>query len=159
MACTSVGVVGCTGAALGKRYIEVYPVAAAAVVRSWLGVVTPPPAAAVEDWLGGLNPPRRRRWRFLFFLSLAKRRVPLESYRGSVHGGVVGSKSYLTVVETHDAGRQYQHAQAQHGLRRAQAQLMHAQHWSRTQSRSRQGGGAAPLALFAFGSEANAECA
>ena len=36
----------CTGAALGKRYIEVYPVAAAAVGRSWLG---------------GVNPPQRRR--------------------------------------------------------------------------------------------------
>ena len=32
----------CTGAALGKRYIEVYPVAAAAVGRSWLGGVNPP---------------------------------------------------------------------------------------------------------------------
>ena len=49
---------------------------------------------------------------------------------------------------------QDQHAQAQHWLR--QAQLMHAQHWPRTQSRSRQGG-LPSLALFAFGSEANAE--
>ena len=38
---------------------------------------------------------------------------------------------------------QDQHAQAQHWLR--QAQLMHAQHWPRTQSRSRQGGGCPPL--------------
>ena len=40
---------------------------------------------------------------------------------------------------------QDQHAQAQHWLRHAQAQLMHAQHWPRTQSRSRQGGGCPPL--------------
>ena len=38
---------------------------------------------------------------------------------------------------------QDQHAQAQHWL--WQAQLMHAQHWPRTQSRSRQGGGGPPL--------------
>ena len=37
-----------------------------------------------------------------------------------------------------------QHAQAQHWLRYAQAQLMHAQHWPSTQSRSRQGGGCPP---------------
>ena len=40
---------------------------------------------------------------------------------------------------------QDQHAQAQHWLR--QAQLMHAQHWPRTQSRSRQGGGLPPPCL------------
>ena len=40
---------------------------------------------------------------------------------------------------------QEQHAQAQHWLLHAQAQLMHAQHWPRTQSRSRQGGGCPPL--------------
>ena len=45
---------------------------------------------------------------------------------------------------------QDQHAQAQHWLR-------HAQHWPRTLSRSRQGGGLPPLALFALGSSANAE--
>ena len=49
---------------------------------------------------------------------------------------------------------QDQHAQAQHWLR--QAQLMHAQHWPRTQSCSRQGG-LPPLASFAFGSKNNAE--
>ena len=49
---------------------------------------------------------------------------------------------------------QDQHAQAQHWLR--QAQLMHAQHWPQIQMRTRQGG-QPPLALFAFGSEANAE--
>ena len=41
--------VSCTGAALGTRYIEVYPVVAAAVVGSWLG---------------GVNPPQRRRCNF-----------------------------------------------------------------------------------------------
>ena len=50
---------------------------------------------------------------------------------------------------------QDQHAQAQHWLR--QAQLMHAQHWPRTQMRTRQGGGSPPLALNGFGSSANAE--
>ena len=51
----------CTGAALGKRYIGVYPVAAAAVVGSWPGGVTPPSsAAAVELWLRGVNPPNSR---------------------------------------------------------------------------------------------------
>ena len=44
------------------------------------------------------------------------------------------------------------HAQTQHWLRRAQ-------HWPRTLSRSRQGGGLPPLALFELGSEANAEYA
>ena len=38
---------------------------------------------------------------------------------------------------------QDQHAQAQHWLR--QAQLMHAQHWHRTQLRTRQGGQPPPL--------------
>ena len=43
--------------------------------------------------------------------------------------------------------RRDEHAQAQHWLRHAQAQLVHAQHWPRILSRSSQGG-AAPLASF-----------
>ena len=93
----------CTGAALGKRYIEVYPVAAA-VGRSWLGGVNPPsgggrfgkglpPAAAVDQ-------PKSR---FLLFQQLAKVQCPSESYRDSVQGGVVDLKSYCTVVEIHRA--------------------------------------------------------
>ena len=46
---------------------------------------------------------------------------------------------------------QDQHAQAQHWLRHAQAQLMHAQHWPRTQMRTRQGGAAPPLPRTALG--------
>ena len=59
--------------------------------------------------------------------------------------------SVLILVSNGDIQRsnricsQDQHAQAQHWLRHAQAQLMHAQHWPRTQSRSRQGGGCSPL--------------
>ena len=57
--------------------------------------------------------------------------------------------SVLVLVSNGDIQRsnmicsQDQHAQAQHWLR--QAQLMHAQHWPRTQSHSRQGRAAPPL--------------
>ena len=60
---------------------------------------------------------------------------------------------FFVKMTTQDLTSQDQHAQAQHWLSHAQAHLMHAQHWPRTQSRSRQG---PPLALFALGSEANA---
>ena len=46
---------------------------------------------------------RAQKSRFWVFLQLAKRLCPLELYRHSVQGGAVGSKSYLMVVETHDA--------------------------------------------------------
>ena len=45
------------GAALGKRYIEVYPVAAAAVVGSWLGGVNPPSGGGGTLGEGGFPPP------------------------------------------------------------------------------------------------------
>merc|ERR1711966_219012 len=50
-----------------------------------------------------------------------------------------------TPRSTRYAVGQDQHAQAQHWLRHAQAQLMHAQHWPRTRMRTRQGGGCPPL--------------
>ena len=53
--------------------------------------------------LGRLAFGQARASRFVFFQLLAKVLWPLELYRDSVHGGVVGLKSYLTVVESHDA--------------------------------------------------------
>ena len=52
------GVLVCMGAALGKRYIEVYPVAAAAVGRFWLRGVNPPQRRPIWE---GVTPRRRRR--------------------------------------------------------------------------------------------------
>ena len=78
-----------------------------------------PPARKVVQLLRGVNPPigggRFRRGlppaaavgqpksRFLLFQQLAKRLCSLELYRDSVQGGVVGLKSYCTVVEIHRA--------------------------------------------------------
>ena len=59
--------------------------------------------------------------------------------------------SILILVSNGDVQRSFricsqdQHAQAQHWLRHAQAQLMHAQHWPRTLSRWKQGGRAPPV--------------
>ena len=49
----------------------------------------------------GSPPPETR---FSFFQQLAKSLCPLEPHRDSVHGGVVVSKSYCTVVEIHHVG-------------------------------------------------------
>ena len=40
---------------------------------------------------------------YIFFLKLAKQLCPLELCRDSVHVCAVDSKSYLMVVESHDA--------------------------------------------------------
>ena len=91
-------VLKCTGAALGKRYIEVYPVAA--VARSWLGRVSPPErrrpiweGVAPGGGGGGGWPTKIVIFVLLPFQQVAKRLCPLELYRDSVQGGVVGLKS------------------------------------------------------------------
>ena len=85
----------CTGAALRKRYIEVYPMAAAAVGRSWLRGVNPPSGGG--RFLGGGYPPAAAagppKLRFLIFQQLAKRLTQLDhGWRVSATCRIVPSK-------------------------------------------------------------------
>ena len=70
-----------------------------------------------------------------------------------MHGGVVGSKSYLTVVETHDAANISMFRLNIGSGKLSSCMLSIGRVPKAVQSK----GGLPPFALFAFGSEANAE--
>ena len=90
---------------------------------------------------------------FWGFLQLASKPSALEPHRDSVHGGVVGLKSYLTVVETRDAANI-----SMFRLNIGSGKLSSCILSIGLRPKCEQGkGGQLPLALNIFGSSANAE--